>query len=72
MTWEEAIAELRRLVDADVQRAVRQFAAEKNVTPEVWLSKCTIDVSFRILKGMEGEEVIWECKARKRPPETTG
>jgi len=66
--WEGAIAYLRKVVDADMRQAVIQFAAESNVTPERWLEKCTFDVSFSVLKGLEGEEVKWTITARKRTP----
>jgi hypothetical protein len=69
MTFDEAIAELRRLVAVEVHRAVLQFAAEVNVTPDKWLEKCTIDVSYKFAKGLTGEEIEYVVTARKRTPE---
>lgn len=69
MTFDEAIAELRRLVAVETHRAVIQFANEVNVTPDKWLEKCTIDVTYKLVKGLTGEEVEYVVKARKRTAE---
>lgn len=67
--WEGAVAYLKQVCEEDIRKMVIQFAGESNVTPERWLEKCTVDVVFRVVKGLEGEEVVWECKARKRVAE---
>ncbi len=66
LTFDQAVSYLREVSAADVDRMVTQYAQESGVTREQWLAKCTVDVSFRVVKGILGEEVVWECKARKR------
>jgi hypothetical protein len=66
MTFDEAVAELRALSQHSVDAVVRGYAEQSKVTVAEWLSKCTVDVSYRVVRGILGEEVVMECKARKR------